>query len=112
MLFKWCKMTVTVWRAPVINVRGTKERDWRNARPHEVPGCWVDSPTTATDRTDPRESVSVHRLLYAPSESDILAGDRIEFDGKTYAIDGAPMLRRSPTGRLDHVECGLVDWEG
>ena len=112
MLFGWCKQTVTVWRAPMVNVRGTKERDWRNAASHTLSGCWLDSPTTSTDRTDPRESTSVRLVLYAPPASDILEGDRVEYDGHTYELDGAPMKRLSPTGRLDHIECNLVDWEG
>ena len=112
MLFGWCRQTVTVWRAPLVSVRGTKERDWRNAVSHEVAGCWVDSPAATTDFGDPRESVTVRQVLFAPPGSDIREGDRVEVDGHTFAIDGAPMKRRSPTGRLDHIECNLVDWEG
>ena len=50
--------------------------------------------------------------LYAPAGSDIKAGDRIEYGGKTYTIDGDPREWKSPTGVVSTVQCPLKEWEG
>lgn len=49
--------------------------------------------------------------LYAPANSDIEAGDRIEFDGKVYEINGD--VRNQPAAlRLEHIEIRLRRYKG
>lgn len=44
--------------------------------------------------------------LFAPPDADIEAGDRIEFNGQVYEIDGD--VRVQPCAiRLDHIEIRL-----
>ena len=104
--------TVTVIRAPLVDSRGTKERDWANAEAHEVAGCNVQPSSTSTDRTDPREASSYDAVLYAPIGADIKAQDRISCSLGAFSLDGEPLAWESPTGAVSHVECRLSRWEG
>ncbi len=110
--YAWCDLTVTVERAPLVAVRNTQERDWTRAEPHEVARCWAEGVSSSTDFADPRQAATVRAVLYAPAGADIEQGDRIVWEGAAYAVDGTPRPMRSPTGRLDHIECDLVDWRG
>lgn len=108
----FCRETVTVLRAPLVDQRGTKVRDWANAVEHYATGCCVQFASTSTDRGEPREAVSDAATLFAPSGADIMAGDRIATSMGEFAVEGHPMPRVSPTGAVSHVECSLAWWEG
>lgn len=108
----FCTEAVTVLRAPLVAQRGASVRDWASAEGHEVAGCSVQPTSTATDRTDPRDSVSLGATLYAPPGSDIEAGDRVSCSLGSFAVEGRPMPRTSPTGAVSHVEVALSLWEG
>ena len=112
MLPSWCKTTVTVRRAPLVDSRGTKVRDWSAYVEHEVTGCSVQPASSATAWTDQRQPVTYDAVLYAPPGADVEDGDRIVYAGATYAVDGAPMPWASPTGAIDHVQANLVTWRG
>lgn len=108
----FCRDAVVVLRAPLVDRRGAKERDWGSSSSHEVAGCSVQIGSTSTDRGDPRESVSSAATLYAPPGADIAAGDRISCASGTFSVEGIPMPRTSPSGAVSHVECQLSRWEG
>jgi hypothetical protein len=112
MLPSWCNDSVTVIRAPMVSVRGTKERDWSRAERHVVAGCSVQPIATSTNRNEPRNAVSATMRLLAPPNSDIEAGDRIEFGGGTYSVDGIPPSWRSPFGGCDHMDVTITEWRG
>ena len=111
-MFPHGRDTVTVSRAPFVQVRGSEARDWDNAEPHDIEGCNIQPSSTSREFGDRIESVEDRWRLFAPFDADIQAGDRIEHDGRTFEIDGSPMPRKSPTGRISHVECALVEWRG
>lgn len=110
MLPSFCTDSVTVERAPLVDSRGTKVPDWNHAESWEVSGCSVQPVQGSTTWTDPRQAVTVRATLYAPPSADIQAGDRITYQGHKYAIDGAPLPWKSPTGAVSHIQCALVDW--
>lgn len=110
MLPIWCNDTVTVSRAPYVEQRGTRVRDWANATEHEVAGCSVQPAGTSTSWGDPRQAVNVQANLFAPLGADIQEGDRIGFMGRSYAMNGAPLPYRSPTGAASHLFVQLVEW--
>lgn len=112
MLPSFCRKAVTVERAPLVDSRGTLVRDWSAAVPHEIAGCSVQPATGGTAWADIRQGVTVRAVLYAPPGSDIQVGDRIVYEGRRYSIEGAPLPWESPTGRVSHIECALIDWEG
>jgi hypothetical protein len=57
-------------------------------------------------------AVAVRWSWFAPPGTDVQATDAVEWEGKTYAVDGEPARHRSPTGDLDHVLVLLIDWRG
>lgn len=112
MLPSFCKDTVTVKRATLVDKRGTKVLDWSEPTSITVGGCSVQPNTTSRDFDGRTVQVTEDWTLYAPYGSDIKAGDRIEWEGVTFEINGAPMPWKSPTGRVSHVWARLVEWRG
>lgn len=108
----FCRETVRVLRAPLVDRRGTKVRDWAAAEEREIAGCSVQFGSTSTDRGEPREALSSSATLYAPPGADVEAGDRVSCAFGEFWVEGRPMPRVSPTGAASHVECALSRWEG
>lgn len=112
MMPSFARDVVTVHRAKLVEERGTKVPDYRNAKTHTIGRCSFQPVNSATSWTDPRQAVTVKATLFLPAGSDIKQGDLVEFEGAKYAIDGAPHPWRSPSGRIDHIQCALIDWKG
>lgn len=108
----FCRDTVTVTRAPMREERGTSIRDWANAVAHEIAGCSVQPAESTTDRTEAREAITVRCRLFLPPGADIDERDRVTYNGRDYALDGAPLPITSPTGAVSHIRADLVDWRG
>lgn len=112
MVCRWWTETVTVRRAGVKESRGASVPDWERSSVHEVRGCDVQPSTSTRDFEGRTTQVTDGFILYAPYGADIREGDRIEWRGTVYEIDGAPYPWRSPTGRLSFLQAKLVDWRG
>lgn len=112
MLPSFCRETVTVIRAALKDSRGTKVLDWQNATRTPLDGCSVQPGDTSRDFDGRTVQVSEDWTLYAPPGSDVKAGDRIEWEGTTFEIDGVPMPWKSPTGRVSHMWAKLKEWRG
>lgn len=112
MLPSWCDDTVTVKRAPLVTTGMRTERDWSRAVPHTVSGCSLQPAGTSTAFGTVDAVAGADAILYAPPASDIQEGDRVEFGGAAYAVDGIPYAWKSPTGRVSHVQARLSKWEG
>lgn len=112
MLPTFCRDVVTVERAPLVAERGTQVRDWSQAVAHTVAGCSVQPGGTSGTWGELRNGAEVRATLYAPPGSDIEFSDRVSFGGNVYALDGEPLEWRSPTGRVTHMVCALIDWRG
>lgn len=111
-LASFCSETVSVIRAPLIDVRGTRERDWSRAAAHGVAGCSVQPSSTSTDRGDAREASSESVTVYAPPGADIEEGDRIVCRLGEFAVDGIPQRWESPTGAVSHTVVQASRWRG
>lgn len=98
MLPTFARQSVIVLRAPTGVPRG--ERDWDAAVPHKVRGCSLQRSSASADH-DGREEASADAVLYCPPGSDVLKGDRIEYRGQVFTVNGLPFLDESPTGALD-----------
>lgn len=113
MLPSFCKDVVTVVRPGSKVLRGATVPDWDAATSHEVRGCSVQPASSATVMGDQRvNAVQSGATLYAPPAADVAAGDRVEFEGRAWSVDGEPQAWRSPTGRVSHVIVSLRDWRG
>lgn len=89
-------------RATTVTDRyGGDSPDWDNAVAETIPhGVWA--PIIATETTGAgREGRTIGwRLYYRNSHPDIVATDRLRWDGITYQVDGEPATYRHPiTGR-------------
>ena len=107
--------TVTVVRAPVVVDRyGAEVRDWANATRTLLEGCRVQPLDSSGGQIiEPRRDAVVTRWrLFAPAGADLVATDRVEWQGGTYEVDGDVQRWSSPTGALAHVEALLRRVEG
>ena len=112
MLHRWCTDTVEVRRAPMVESRGTQVRDWSQASSHELHGCSVQPASTSSDMDGREGQVTDRWHLFAQPGADIKAGDRVEFAGQSFEVDGAPFEWKSPTGRVSNIQAHLVEWRG
>lgn len=110
MLPSFARKTVEVIRPAKAEQRGTIVDDWKNATVHQINGCDFQKISSAVNFADQSATASVRWQLRLPPNSDIEAGDRVSVDGRTYALNGVPMAWESPTGRVSHIECELVEW--
>lgn len=109
----WCDDTITVTRAQWVDERGTRVRDWTYAQTHFVKGCSVQPARTETDdRASRARATATSAVIYCPPGADVEAGDRIEFDGAKYEVQGEPLPQRSPFGGCDHLLVNVTAWKG
>jgi hypothetical protein len=93
---------VTVLRAPEgsDNPYGNQDRDWDAATEIQVTGCSVQ-PVQGDEVTVGRDTVVSRWRFYAPDGTDILASDRVRFEGDVYEVDGE--VQRWDFPPLSHV---------
>lgn len=79
--------TVTVLRAPLVeDAYGNEEPDWGSATSTVVDGCSVQ-PQVGAEATVGRDTVVSRWQLFAPDGTDLLATDRIRWQGVDYEVD-------------------------
>ena len=111
MLPSFATETVTRLRPAVGTARGTTFRDWSNATSQSINGCCVQPDSTSSDFTDRANSVLTY-TLWAPVDADVLKGDRITAQGRTFDVIGVPFKWYSPRGVCDHLTCRMTEWVG
>lgn len=96
---------VAVKRAPLVaDGKGNQIRDWTTATTSSSPYAYVQP--VSSDENDLNQDRIVSRWrIFLPSAADVLATDRIVFDGETYQIDGE--VQTWDTGRPHHAEAYL-----
>jgi len=106
------------WHTEIVRIRpGTKtERgstvpDWTNASRLTIPHCLVQPASTELSQDGRILGVTDGLAVCASVDSDILPGDRIEYMGDTYIIDGDPQ-KWVGVGRLEHMKLNLKRWRG
>lgn len=105
------KDTVTRLRPVFISARGTKERSWENADELEIGKCSFQATGTLSDFTNGYHT-QTDATLYAPADSDIVANDRIVYEGITYEVLGETLKKIGVTGGLSHKVISLVRYKG
>ena len=112
MLPTWVRQSITRIRPGSRTLRGSPVPDWGNADRLTISGCSVQPAATSLSQDGRVLGISESWTLYAPPGADLQAGDRIEFDGEIYAINGVPKRWVSATGALDHIQAELRRWDG
>lgn len=80
--------TVVILRATVTeDAHGNPIRNWGSATETTVTGCSVQ-PIVGDEATVGRDTIVSRWTLYAPDGVDLVASDRVRYDGAVYDVDG------------------------
>lgn len=111
-------MLLSIWHTTITRIRpGTKtERgstvpDWENASRLDIGECLVQPASTMLSQDGRVQGIQDGLTVCAPVDADIIAGDRIEYHGDVYTINGDPM-RWVGVGSLEHMQLNLQRWRG
>lgn len=108
----FARQTVTRERGvPIDDGHGNETVDWSNPDQLVIARCTVQ-PGASQEVLAGRDATVIRYTVSAPPGVDVLATDRIVFNGATYDIDGEPGVWSSPTGALAHTIILLKTWEG
>lgn len=106
--------TITVYRPGETSWNG----DPLPGTSHTIPGCAI-WPTSTTEVTQQRDTVTTGVTVLAPNGADIVATDRVFLPGEDpsgtarWQVDGAPFAWRSPlTGWAPGTEVRLKEVTG
>lgn len=72
------------------------DTDWDSPDQLPIPGCGFNPGRSSEPLQDARNAVVTQPEVYAPTGSDVLAGDRLVVRGVTYDVDGDPASWVSP----------------
>ena len=111
-LSSFARQTVTRLRPKTDTQRGSIVYDWTNPNEKQITGCSVQPAGTSLSEDGRVLGVSEGITVYLPDGSDVIAGDRIRYNGNDYTIQGEPKIWISATGRCDSVQLNCVRWYG
>lgn len=112
MLPSFARQTIIRIRPGVKTLRGSDVPDWSNVKRAIIPGCSVQPAGTSLSQDGRVLALQDGLTAYLPSDADVKAGDRIEYAGETYTINGEPRVWPSATGNLDNIQLNLQRWSG
>lgn len=113
MLPSWASQSVVIVRAGTKTIRGSTVPDWSASavKKTTVSGCSVQPASTSLSLDGRVLGLSDAWTAYVPEGTDVKAGDRVEFDGNTYEINGEPRVWTGAFTR-SHIQLNLTRWEG
>ena len=112
MLPSWCSQTITIVKPGTTTSRGSTVYDWEHpVSSTDIAGCSVQPASTGLSQDGRVLGIYDGWTAYIPEGTDVKAGDHIEFEGETYAINGEPRKWTGPS-RTSHIHLNLVRWEG
>lgn len=112
MLPSWCSQTLTIVKPGTTTSRGSTVYDWEHpVSSTDIVGCSVQPASTGLSQDGRVLGIYDGWTAYVPEGADVKAGDHIEFEGETYAINGEPRKWTGPS-RTSHIQLNLVRWEG
>ena len=112
MLPSFAKQSITRIRPGEKTLRGSTLPDWENATMEVIAGCSVQPAGTSLSQDGRVLGTTDGLTAYIPEGADVKAGDRIEYAGQVYTINGVPRAWPSATGGLDHIMLNLERWSG
>ena len=112
MLPSWASDTITRLRAGIITQRGSEIPDWSNPDRLEIAGCSMQPAGTSLTQDGRVQGTADGYTCYLPPGADVIAGDRISYNGKTYTITGEPRQWTSPSGLVSNTQLQLERWYG
>lgn len=85
-------------------------KNWDDSTDTDVNG-WITQSSGLEDHTDGREAQVGSWVLFLPTGTDILGGDRVVWESYTFEVDGPPQRAWTPRGE-HHIEARLRIVEG
>ena len=111
MLPSFMTQTVTRLRPTTKTVRGSTISDWDNPSRLNISGCTVQPAATDLSQDGRVLGIMDGMTCYMPPTADVQEGDRIEYAGNVYTINGAPRVWPA-AGNLAHIQVALRRWSG
>jgi len=111
MLPSFCTDEVIRIRPGTKTERGSTIFDWSNPDRLVIEGCSVQPAATTLSQDGRVLGISESMTAYLPDDSDVKAGDRIEYDGNVYTITGEPKIWKGPLN-MSNMQLNLTKWEG
>lgn len=111
MLPSFCTQEVERIRPSTKESRGSTILDWSKTSNLTINGCSMQPASTTLSEDGRVLGISDLYTLFAPADADIEAGDRIEFEGKTYTVVGDVRVQPAAS-RLQHIEISLRRYHG
>ena len=108
----WADEKIIIIRPGTKTSRGSAVPDWENVVTNEQDGCSVQPASTGLSKDGRVLGLSDAYTVYCPYETDVQAGDHIEYDGDVYEIKGKPRRWKSPTGRVSNTILNIERWKG
>ena len=112
MLPSWANDTVTRLRPTIVTQRGSEIPDFSNPDRLNIEGCSMQPSGTSLTQDGRVQGTAEGYTCYLPPGADIMAGDRIQYDGAIYTIMGEPKTWKSPTGMVNNTQLQLERWYG
>ena len=103
--------TITRIRAATTVSRGSTIYDWSKTNELEIRECSVQPSSTSLSQDGRVQGITDGLTVYAPVDADVVAGDRIRFNGAVYTINGDPLIWPG-VARMQHMQLNLVRWRG
>lgn len=110
MLSFW-NQTITRIRPGTKTLRGSVVPDWENVDRLVINNCSVQPSSTSLSQDGRVLGVQDGLTVYAQAGIDVAAGDRIQYGGNVYTINGDP-LDWPAAGTLQHIQLNLQRWRG
>ena len=113
MLPSFCNQEITRIRPGTRELRGSIVPDWSEDKITKlvIKGCSIQPATTSLSQDGRVLGITEGLTAYVPDGTDVIAGDRILFDGQTFTINGDP--KKWPGAfSLAHIQLNLIRWEG
>lgn len=108
----WCRQEITRIRPGITTSRGSTVYDWSNPDELTIANCSVQPASTGLSLDGRELGINKDYTVYLPPEADVIAGDRILFEGDMYIISGEPKPWMSATGRVNHIQLSIERWSG
>ena len=113
MLPSFCSQEITRIRPGTKTDRGSVIPDWsaNSVSRLVISNCSVQPASTALSQDGRVLGITEGLTAYLPEGSDVQAGDRIEFEGDIYTINGEPKAWKGAFTR-SNIQLNLIRWEG
>ncbi|MFF7335448.1 head-tail adaptor protein [Streptomyces sp. NPDC008150] len=89
----------------------TRVRDWSNPTSTVVPGCTIDYTSNGRTRQAGDQTTTRAQLLMPPRAMTVTTGMRVQWDGRTWDIDGVP-AHAAGAGPLSGQTVALLEVQG